>query len=413
MIQLTPNSPHALQPSRAWWPFTRSRELESQLGLLADRAVRLEAQLKELDLRRKVIESEWSFWRNVLTAMPDPVLVTDSFDEVLLLNEPFQRLFGLTQEGVLRKPVDQAIPNAALVKAITGARATHTRGVRRLDLEVEVGGVTRMFRVGVTPIMSLPGGTSEGPTEECRGVIVTLHDLTAEREVAASKNDFVSSVSHELRTPLASIKAYVEMLIDGEAADDKTRRDFYDVISGEANRLSRLIDNILNISRIESGLVRVDLKPVNLDLIIRDALDVIVPQARQREIEVITQLSPAVHQIAADRDMIYQAVLNLLGNAVKYSPPGATITVSTAVDEAAGEVSATVADTGPGIPEKDLPHIFDKFFRSKANNQIAKGTGLGLAMVKHVVQAVHHGSITVESKVGQGSRFTFRLPVLK
>src|SRR5213075_1705964 len=135
------------------------------------------------------------------------------------------------------------------------------------------------------------------------------HDITKEKEVAEMKNDFVSNVSHELRTPLASIKAYVELLIDGEADDEKTKREFYEVIQNEANRLGRLIDNILNISRIEAGLATVDRKPQSLTAIVREAMDVIAPQASQKGLRVVERLAPVSHQTSADREMLYQAVL--------------------------------------------------------------------------------------------------------
>jgi two-component system phosphate regulon sensor histidine kinase PhoR len=246
-----------------------------------------------------------------------------------------------------------------------------------------------------------PGGSA--------GVVAVLHDMTKEKEVAQMKNDFVSNVSHELRTPLASIKAYVEMLIDGEAEDDKTRQEFHEVIQNEANRLSRLIDNILNISRIESGLVKINKQPLSLTVVLKEAIEVIAPQAATKGITLNEQLTPIYYQTLADKDMLYQAVLNLLSNAVKYTPQGGTITIQTLVDETTRKVSTRISDTGVGIPPKDLPFVFDKFYRAEANNHMAKGTGLGLSLVRHIVEAVHHGRIFVESEIGHGSTFGFEL----
>jgi two-component system phosphate regulon sensor histidine kinase PhoR len=251
------------------------------------------------------------------------------------------------------------------------------------------------------------GSNKEG--SENAGVVAVLHDMTKEKEVAEMKNDFVSNVSHELRTPLASIKAYVEMLIDGEAQDPKTQHEFYEVISNEANRLSRLIDNILNISRIESGLVKVNKQPQSLTIIMKEAIEVIAPQAKGKNITLKEELTPVFYQTLADRDMLYQAVLNLLSNAVKYTPEGGTLTATTNVDEAKKKVIARISDTGVGIPPKDLPFVFDKFYRAEANNRMAKGTGLGLSLVKHIIETVHHGRIFVESTQGKGSTFGFEL----
>ena len=176
-------------------------------------------------------------------------------------------------------------------------------------------------------------------------------------------------------------------------------------------RLGRLIDNILNISRIESGLVEIKRQPLSVMTIVKEAIDVIVPQAKLKNIRVEEHIEPSVGQVNADKDMLYQAVLNLLSNAVKYTREGGTVTVRAGLDEAAGKVSVRVIDTGVGIPAKDVPFVFDKFFRVEANQNVAKGTGLGLALVKNIIETVHRGRIFVESEVGRGSCFGFELDV--
>ena len=181
------------------------------------------------------------------------------------------------------------------------------------------------------------------------------------------------------------------------------------MIQNESNRLSRLIDNILNVSRIESGLVKVNKTAVSLSVVLKDAIDVISPQAKLKKIGMVEKLAPILYQTTADRDMIYQAVLNLLSNAVKYTPEEGTITVESLVDEAKKIITVRVSDTGVGIPPKDLPFVFDKFFRVEANNHMAKGTGLGLSLVKHIVESVHKGRIFLESQQGKGSTFGFEM----
>jgi two-component system phosphate regulon sensor histidine kinase PhoR len=225
------------------------------------------------------------------------------------------------------------------------------------------------------------------------------------------KNDYVSHVSHELRTPLASLKAYVEMLIDGETDDEKQKAEFYDVIQNEANRLGRLIDNILDISRIESGVVKINKQPLSVPIVVKEAVEIIAPQASGKRITLKENICPAIYQCDADRDMIHRAVLNLLSNAVKYTPEGGTLSVVAEVDETEKRITVKISDTGVGIPPKDLPYVFDKFYRVEANNRMAKGTGLGLSLVKHIVEGVHHGRVSVESTVGVGSTFKFELPL--
>jgi two-component system phosphate regulon sensor histidine kinase PhoR len=242
-------------------------------------------------------------------------------------------------------------------------------------------------------------------------VVAVLHDITHEKEISQMKNDFVSHVSHELKTPLASITAYSEMLVDGEADDEKTRKEFYSIIQSQAKRLNRLIEDMLNISRIESGLIKVDKKTVSLAMLIEEQVGMIKSFAQEKNIHVIAPNPIVFDQVYADSDMISQVIVNLLSNAVKYTPSGGTVTIDVAVDEIRRMAKVSVTDTGVGIPEDEIGHLFEKFFRVKANNKCAKGTGLGLNLVKQIVEKVHNGRVFVTSKVGQGSTFGFELPL--
>lgn len=359
-------------------------------------------EVKELEIQLKVATAERRHAEAIIYSISDAVLVTDPFDEVLLANESAARAFDFDLATITRQPMDQVVKDRRIVDMIREMRQSKSKSGRRvLEHKIETPAGPRAFKV----TLSCVADQSDMPA----GVVAVLHDMTREKEVAEMKNDFVSNVSHELRTPLASIKAYVEMLIDGEADDEKTQREFYDVIQNEANRLSRLIDNILNISRIESGLVKINKQPQSLTVIMKEAIEVIAPQARMKKIIIQEQLTPVFYQTPADKDMLYQAVLNLLSNSVKYTPENGTITVATLVDEAKRKVVARISDTGVGIPPKDLPFVFDKFYRAEANNRMAKGTGLGLSLVKHIVETVHHGRVFVESQVGHGSCFGFEL----
>jgi two-component system phosphate regulon sensor histidine kinase PhoR len=324
---------------------------------------------------------------------------------LVLANESAARTFDFDLDQYSRTPVSSVLKDLKMIEMIQEMRQSNSKSGRRIVehmVKTPLGG--RTFKVTLSCVAEQQGVEGH-PT----GVVAVLHDMTKEKEVAEMKNDFVSSVSHELRTPLASIKAYVEMLIDGEAEDEKTTQEFYEVIQNEANRLSRLIDNILNISRIESGLVKINKQPQSLMVIIKEALEVISPQAQQKGITLKEQLTPVFYQTLADHDMLYQAVLNLLSNAVKYTPEGGTIAVETLVDETKKIVSTRISDTGVGIPPKDLPFVFDKFYRAEANNRMAKGTGLGLSLVKQIIEGVHKGRIFVESHVGKGSCFGFEM----
>jgi two-component system phosphate regulon sensor histidine kinase PhoR len=359
-------------------------------------------KLKSLEIELKVATAERQHAEAIIYSISDAVVVTDPFDDVVLANESAARTFEFDLSKAGRSPVQQVISDPKMVEMIREMRQSNSKSGRRI-VEHMVKGQQGEKTYKVT----LSNVADQG--DNAAGVVTVLHDMTREKEVAEMKNDFVSSVSHELRTPLASIKAYVEMLIDGEAEDDKTKGEFYEIIQNEANRLGRLIDNILNISRIESGLVKVNKQPQSLVMIVKEAIDVIAPQAKLKQISLGEQLLPAIYQTQADKDMLYQAVLNLLSNAVKYTPENGTISVQTLLDEARKKVVVRISDTGVGIPPKDLPFVFDKFYRVEANNRMAKGTGLGLSLVKHIVETVHRGRIFVESSVGRGTTFGFEL----
>ncbi len=370
-------------------------------------------RVKELEIQLKVATAERQHAEAIIYSISDAVLVTDPFDELVLANESAARTFDFNLEQASRLPMESVLRDPKMIELIRDMRQSKSRTGRRIvEHQVRTPVGERVFKVTLSCVAD-PVARDDRPLldrgEHNAGVVAVLHDMTREREVAEMKNDFVSSVSHELRTPLASIKAYIEMLIDGEAENERVRREFYDVIQNEANRLSRLIDNILNISRIESGLVKVNKQPQSLAVILKEAIEVISPQAKNKQIQVIDHLTPVFYQTMADKDMLYQAVLNLLSNAVKYTAEKGTITVETTVDESKKRVTTRISDTGVGIPPQDLPFVFDKFFRAQANNHMANGTGLGLSLVKHIIETVHNGRIFVESSVGKGSCFGFEL----
>lgn len=365
----------------------------------------LRTENRELQIQSRISEAEKHHTEAIIFSISDAVIVTNRFDELILANEAAEKLLGFKLETGLRRNIDGLIADGTLVRLIRETR-NHGRSLIRKVVEhtIDRKGTAWTFSVTLSCVLT--------PREGVSGVVAVLHDVTREKEIGQMKTDFVSNVSHELRTPLASIKAYIEMLIDGEAEDAETEREFYDIISSETERLGRLIDNILNISRIESGVVKVVREPISLTSFAKQVLDVAAPQARLKNIELVERLAPVYYQVEADRDMIYQAMLNLVSNAIKYTPDGGQVKVSITVDERRGVAVCDVSDTGMGIPTDELPHIFDKFYRVRANSKLAKGTGLGLTLTKHIIETVHDGKLSVTSETGRGSTFSFELPIL-
>ena len=400
------------------WPDNHLSPLVAALNdciAVAERGVsEAQGQAQRMALELRITAAQREHAHAIIDGIEDAVLVTDGFDEVLLCNAAAARIFGAGERRVAHQPIDALVGDPQIVALVREMRQSRSSARRTVERTLTVGGAARTFRVAVTCLpeeLLPPEPDASGAADRTAGVVVVLRDATREVELQQAKNDFVSSVTHELRTPLASIRAYAEMLVDGEASDERARAQFYEIIKDEAERLSTMIDNILNISRIESGLVKIDKRPQSPMLIAEKALEVIIPQARLKNIEVRKEMLPAIYQVVADGDLLYQVVLNLLSNAIKYTPDGGRVTLRTEADEARGVITTRIIDTGAGIPATDLPKLFQKFFRVEKNSRMAKGTGLGLPLVKRVIEQDHDGKVFVESVEGRGSTFSFELPM--
>lgn len=380
-----------------------SANIQQRIGELLDQHKQVSLELSLTDAQKRQLEA-------VVQSVADPLLVIDAFDQVLLMNAAAAGLFKVDSKQTLRKPLSEIISDEKLVRIIRQAREADSRAAhRRFEHDLE----SRTYAVSMTPLSSGTPAVEDPPENpaESHGLVALFRDITKDREATRMKSEFVARAAHELRTPLTSIRAYVEMLVDGEAADEKTRREYLDIIQTSADRLGRMIDNILNISRIEAGTIRINKEPVAVSMVTKEAIDVVRPQAEAKKLTLTDELTPVVYRVAADRDMLYQAILNLLSNAIKYTPEGGKVHVRMTPREADRTISVEVSDTGVGIPREDLPRMFEKFFRVAANQKMAKGTGLGLNLVRHVVETIHEGKVTLASEVGKGSTFGMILPL--
>lgn len=364
----------------------------------------LENQVKEIQLQVRLSERQKRNTEAIIYSIHDAVLVVDESNKLLMANEAAGELFGFDYQDCQHKAVDTIIGQGKgeFAEFLRRIRQSRTPAARQEMAFTEAEG-PRIFDCIVSCVY-------DGRENVC-GLVAVFHDITREKEISQTKNDFVSHVSHELKTPLASITAYSEMLADGEADDEETRKEFYKIIQTQAQRLNRLIEDILNVSRIESGLIKVDKKPLSLTILVEEQLGMIRSYAEEKHITV-TGCAPIVYdQVYADKDMMSQVIVNLLSNAVKYTPSGGFVKVDMQVDESAGTVRVSVTDTGVGIPEADIGRLFGKFYRVEANKNFAKGTGLGLNLVKQIVEKVHNGRVFVTSRQGKGSTFGFELPL--
>lgn len=240
------------------------------------------------------------------------------------------------------------------------------------------------------------------------GTMVVIENIGEAHNANTRHAEFVSSVAHELKTPMSGIKAYVEMLMDGECDEEETP-ELYGFINEQIDRLTRLVNSMLNLARIESGVVEIKRHDYELNDILKRAADVISPTAIEKQITFSTELSDLYLPVFVDKDMLGQAIINLLSNAVKYTPNGHEVRLRSRMEDSSAVIE--VRDTGLGIPESSLPHIFDRFYRVPENNRSAAGTGLGLALVHFIVTNVHNGSISVQSKVNEGTCISITIPL--
>ena len=394
-----------------------SELINEQLDSNADYIAELEKQIKDSQIQIQLTQRQKRNTDAIIYSIRDAVIVVDEFDRLLMANEAAGRLFNFNFKTAQHRPIDELIPIDAdkneFVDFLRQSRQSKSRATRReikiVDRKEKLNAKERILDCIISCVY-------DESKQNC-GVVAVLHDITHEKEVSQMKNDFVNHVSHELKTPLASITAYSEMLFDGEADDEQTRKEFYSVIQSQAKRLNRLIEDILNTSRIESGLIKVGKKPVSLAILIEEQLQMIKSYAEEKSIKIIRPECKDVivfGQVYADKDMISQVIVNLLSNAVKYTRSGGSIKIETEIclnHESQDVARVSVTDTGVGIPENEIEHVFDKFYRVEANKAQAKGTGLGLNLVKQIVEKVHNGRVFVSSELGVGSTFGFELPL--
>jgi signal transduction histidine kinase len=262
-------------------------------------------------------------------------------------------------------------------------------------------GPNRVVKVVTTPL--------QDGTDTAAGTLVVLGDITQQKMEQQAREDFISSVSHELRAPLAAIKGYVEMLLDDEANSPELRREFFNTMNEECDRLARLVDNMINISRIEIGGLVLNRSLVKTRKLLRDAVSAVAAQAKSKNITLQARIPDDLPDMDADKEMFRVAVMNLLGNALKYTSPGGSVALSG--ERVGDELRVHVVDTGWGISEEEQQKIFQKFYRGKeATDRKVTGNGLGLALTKEIA-TLHGGDVKLESKLGEGSKFTLVLPV--
>ena len=339
--------------------------------------------------------------REVIDWHPDGLLFVDEFGQVVLLNRASRSLARITDEQPVGKPVNQISANAELNQLLGKLTASSVRNRRATVYHNLVeDGMSTTLAITVIHVSSEknPGA-----------ILLVLRDASQQKQAEKARDDFLHQVTHEFRTPLSNIRAYTETLMEGILEDRDAQRECLNVINAEAHRLGRLVEEVLTASQLEVGTARLRLDEVDLARLLQHAVQELQASADEKEIELCLELPPKVPRIQGDKDRLAVVLNNLLGNAIKYTGSGGNVTL--VCEDRGRELEITVTDSGLGIAEEDLPHIFDKFYRSGSDAvQNLPGTGLGLATARQIVR-LHGGEITIQSKPGEGSRFAMTLPV--
>ncbi|MDZ4817041.1 MAG: ATP-binding protein [Verrucomicrobiota bacterium] len=354
-----------------------------------------EIRSRLLALEKKVSEEEFDL-RGVFQSMIEGVMIIDHDNRIRLCNDAFRTIFsvsgettGMTVMEVLRNYDLQMILN----KALQEGRVTNHEITAGLENE-------KVLKTNALRLVS-----SEGSTQ---GVVVVFHDVTTIKRLEAMRKEFVANVSHELRTPLAIIRGYSETLLDGPIDDPTQVQKFHSAIHRHTIRMTLLIDDLMELTKLESGRFPLTKVSTHLPSLLERTLGEFEEMAGRKNLSLSIEGIGVSESIYIDPKLIERVMYNLLDNAVKYTPEGGKVVIT--LNEKNSETQVTVADTGPGIPLADQPHIFERFYRvEKGRTRDVGGTGLGLSICKHIVFN-HGGRIWVESEPGKGSRFHFVLP---
>ncbi|MHB8902190.1 MAG: sensor histidine kinase, partial [Thermoguttaceae bacterium] len=383
--------------------------LRELLSEMRRRAGESETTRSAAEIRARRAMDEADRLRAILATLGDPILIVNGYDEVSLANPAAESLFPGDNQGPVQRSMASLLACERLVNLLLATNHRESKGRRTDEVEIrDSEGNIHWYRATACRLPLFREGVS--PSEdEGFGTVVILRDVDREKNLQKRNAEFVSSVSHEMKTPLSGIKAYVELLADGEAEDDETRDEFLNVIDSQADRLQRLVENLLNLARIEAGVVEVNKKSRSLNEILEEASRVIQPAAEAKNVRLSVDLSPLYLGVYADRDMLLQSAINLLSNAVKYTPEGGHVTLRSRSSD--NRIVYEVEDTGVGLSPEDCRRVFEKFYRVKKDKDMAQGTGLGLPLAKHIVEDVHGGTLTLESQLGAGSKFTAAFPM--
>ncbi|NNG02234.1 MAG: hypothetical protein HKM93_22850 [Desulfobacteraceae bacterium] len=375
--------------------------LRSQIELFREYVDDLSSQHQLLAAKVGVLSYEKQQCSSIIDALEDGLLVTDIQDNIWMYNKQILKLLDKTDNHLLDRSISEAVDDDNILACINRQEVSDGSEMNAfIDVEFLQTFPNDMFRMSITylnDINNLPVGK-----------LILFRNVTREKLAERSTTEFTAHLSHELITPLTTIKSYSEMLMDGEIDDPETQKEFVNTINDETERLAQMVKDLLNVSQIQLGELTIEKELVRTDWLFEDCIKAIEGEAQKKRIKVLRELPDNFPSILGDKNKLKASIINILGNAVKYTPENGKIRF--ALNESNGNVVFTITDTGHGIAGEELTHIFEKFYRSEDPNITdQQGTGLGLAITSEIVR-LHDGTIDVKSKVGAGTRFTVKIP---
>ena len=365
---------------------------------LSDLANALNEMASQSKTRLSQMREENAQLEAVLSGMAEGVMVTSSDGRIQMVNPAFKRMMKVDAWCLNKRPIE-VVRNHELQSAVDAAINTDLSLDHDALVDLTLEWSQRIFQVHLTTIRI---------GDVLHGVVAVFHDITKLRRLEQVRKDFVANVSHELRTPLTSIKGYVETLLDGAMEDKTAFRRFINSILRHTDRLQALVEDLLQLSRIESGQHEVSFSACDLSLLSQSVAQIFEEQVVRKNLQLTFEFN-AEKLARGNPELIERALANLLDNAVKYTQEGGSIKISTT--EQSDKIILKVSDTGLGIPSDALPRIFERFFRvDRARSRALGGTGLGLAIVRHTMELLE-GKTWVESQLGEGTTFHLSLPI--
>lgn len=382
------------------------QDLTNSQAILRNEAQNLEQKVAEQTFQLSAERNKLSV---TLSGITDGVIAIDLNKNIVIFNKAAERLTGYSQEEVNNKPIDQVLKiydqnNELTFLHYCPIRTDGFEGVIYSKGALRVVGKRQSF------VNLITGQIAEGKAVNL-GCILTLHDMTGEKQLESMKLDFVSMAAHELRTPLTSIKGYLSVFIsENKHKLNSDQMQLLNSLSTATEQLTSLVENLLSVTRIERGVLNISLESIDWTKFIRDSVNVLTPRAKEKQIDLqFLEPTQPVPQLKIDKVRITEVVSNLINNAINYTEPGGSIKVW--VEASGNDVVTNIQDTGRGIPKEAIPQLFNKFYRVTGSlEQGTKGTGLGLYITKSILD-IHHGKIWVNSEVGKGSTFSFSLPL--